>query len=46
MVPVRALIASAFGEEMVSVSKWHDEKTTAITVNGSGIIFNSITHQN
>ena len=46
MVPVRSLSSNAFGGEMWEVSKWHGEKTTEITVNGSRQILNSITYTN
>ena len=46
MVPVRAFVANAFDDEMWVVSKWHGEKTTEITVNGSRQILSPITYTN
>ena len=46
MEPVRSFESNAFQDEMLVVSKWHGEKTTKITVNGSRKILNSITYLN
>ena len=46
MVPLRSLSPNAFGDLMWTVSKWHGEETTDVTVNGSKTILNSITYPN